>query len=183
MRHKLRFVRLQQPSDLVNNIQKEKLDHTSRRTSRIVGAMEVPLNVVRDSQGIFRDAHDQPMIVVFSSKPRRPRKRDRICSGKGKDTDSRPFTFVHVGKPGEEDAKTKRLIRTHVMRNVPPRAPKKPEGNLESTPKTSSTNLAGKTVRATLKSTSSLLLPQPSLTMSFPIQIRPYMRVLIYQCG
>jgi hypothetical protein len=81
--------------------------------------MSVSLEVVRDDQGRLRDVNDQPMIMIFNSKPRRPRTSRGSHSARRKPRKAGPqsFAFINVTRPDEEDEDARKLIRTHAMQD------------------------------------------------------------------
>ncbi|PVH78899.1 hypothetical protein DL98DRAFT_633581 [Cadophora sp. DSE1049] len=138
--------------------------------------MDTPLDVVKDEQGTLRDIHGRPMIMVFSSKPRRKPLsiKDRPAGVK-----QRQFEFINVAKPGVESERTRQLIRTHVMQNVRYRHREKA--------RTATTQPAN--VQPFFESQDPLydsgVPPVPAANgipfLNFPVPMQPYMRKLLYQ--
>jgi len=145
-----------------------------------VGKMNAPLDIVRDKQGRLRDVNDQPMIMIFDSKPRTSR-RSHSAKTKTKSAVSQSFAFINVTKPSEEDEDARKLIRTHVMRD------RNRQGRQKSTSASStrSPTLAGNDIPyefyppLVIPSQASALGPA---FVDFPIQMQPYMHRLLHQC-
>jgi hypothetical protein len=81
--------------------------------------MEPPLQIVKGEDGILRDVHNRPMIVVFNA----TRGGLRGVNGSGispiasASLESSPFVFVNADGLTKEDGAARALIRTHVMRD------------------------------------------------------------------
>lgn len=83
--------------------------------------MEPPLRIVKGGDGILRDVHDRPMIVVFNAT------KSDLGAVKGggvspvasasASAEVSPFAFVHEDGLTKEDGAARALIRTHVMRD------------------------------------------------------------------
>jgi hypothetical protein len=153
--------------------------------------MNVPLNVIQDEEGRLRDVNGQPMIVVFPSKPRRPRAARKSGSAKDKARTARAqsFTFINVTKPDEEDENSRQLIRTHVMKDFRARAREKQKSGsgLNALPQASNERQAclGNDGSAQDDASRTPALPAPAAGPDpavFPVQMQPYMRRLIHQC-
>ena len=152
--------------------------------------MSVPLEVAQDDQGRLRDVNDQPMIMIFDSKPRRPRSSRRSYSAKEKPRTVAPqsFAFINVTRPDEEDEDARKLIRTHVMRDLHRRERQMSSSGLKVLPRASITwqTSSGNNFRPQ-NILSIAIPPQPpadgSAFVVFPVQMKPYMRNLIHQCA
>jgi len=154
------------------------------RTFQRIGKMNVPLEVVQDDQGRLRDVNDQPMIMIFNSKPRRPRTSRGSHSVKRKPRTAEPqsFAFINVTRPDKKDEDARKLIRTHVMQDLHRRESQKPSSGSSKKRQTSSGNSPPPQNILTLA-----IPPQPPAdgpaVIRFPIQMQPYMHRLIHQCA
>lgn len=143
-----------------------------------VGRMDAPILVLEDDQGRLREVNNRPVIIIFSSKPRRP-KRSHASKHASRATGYKPFAFINVVKPGEEDEVSRQLIRTHVARQ-------KSSSSSKPTPPVSKGELlSGSDVMSEERSSLSTP-PQPSTDgpafVGFPVKMQPYMHKLIHQC-
>lgn len=146
--------------------------------------MDAPLIVVRNKQGRLRDVNDQPMIMIFDSKPRgsRASRRSRSTKDKTKSAVPQSFAFINVTKPNEEDEDARKLIRTHVMQNRNWREQQKSS----SASSTGTQTFSGKDVDVLSECNPTLVLPSQAPTVGpafgdFPIQMQPYMHRLLYR--
>ncbi|RDW92649.1 hypothetical protein BP5796_02043 [Coleophoma crateriformis] len=147
-----------------------------------LGMMNLPLKVVQDDQGRFRDINNQPMIMILNNKARHPRTSGRLNRAKEKSrmAGPKPFEFINITKPdnGSEDEEVRTLIRTHVMRSLNRRERRKCSSSLHTSP-------------GCIFPPQDILLPmippQPPAYgptfIPFPVQMQPYMRRLIHQCA
>jgi hypothetical protein len=150
--------------------------------------MEPPLQVAEDQDGIYRDVHDRPMILVFNStkiKPEatgeaRPESKAAVSQTKS------PFAFVQVSGSKKEDRKARTLIRTHVMQDHFRR-------KHEKAPKTrpQNTKLSGESVQASVVESNGRfelypLPPQPTGNLDpfarYPIEMKPRTHLLAHHC-
>ena len=79
--------------------------------------MSPSLAIVKSKDGIIRDVYGRPVIVVFDSKQRSPR-RDRLVADPLKGAlldDTQSLEFVNMTGPATENVTTRILIRTHVI--------------------------------------------------------------------
>ncbi|RDW80267.1 hypothetical protein BP6252_04905 [Coleophoma cylindrospora] len=136
--------------------------------------MNLPLKVVRDDQGRFRDINNQPMIMIFDNRARRPRTSGRPNRAKEKSqmAGQQSFAFINVTRPdnGTEDEEVRTLIRTHVMRNLNRRERQKCSSSLHASP---GSNFPPQDVLPPA------IPPQPSTYgpafIPFPVHMQPYM--------
>lgn len=154
-----------------------------------IGMMSAPLQVVQDDQGRLRDVNDQPMIMIFNSKPRRPRTSRRSYSAKEKPgtVASQSFAFINVTRPDEENEDDRKLIRTHVMQDLQRRERQKSYSGVKEFPPASAViqKPSGRKVLS-LNTISCAIPPQPSSDGSsfvvFPVHVELCSRGLIHQC-
>lgn len=157
------------------------------RTCERVGMMNVPLEVIQDDQNTLRDVNYQPMIMIFDSKPRRPRTSRRTVKEKPSAVVSQSFAFIHVTRPDEVDEDARKLIRTHVMQDHRQRERRKSSSGLKVLPRASIKSQ--KSSRNNFPSQSILPFEIPlqpptdgPAFVGFPVPMQPYMRRLIHQC-
>jgi hypothetical protein len=74
--------------------------------------MNVPLEIIRDDHGRLRDVNDQAIIIVFNTKPKRPRTSRRSFPAKEKLRTVQPqsFAFINISKPDERFASLALLV-------------------------------------------------------------------------
>jgi hypothetical protein len=147
--------------------------------------MNVPLKVVQDEHGRLRDVHDQPMIMIFDSKAGRPRK-SKSAGQTPVTAGPRSFGFINVTRPKETSENVRKLIRTHVMRDLR-RRERQSSNDLKEMPCASfkkQTYTGSNLLEETL---SSAIPPQPSANyhafIVFPVEMQPYMHGLIHHCA
>lgn len=153
--------------------------------------MNIPLNVIQDEEGRLRDVNGQPMIVVFPSKPRRPRAARKSGSARdeARTTQAQSFAFINVTRPDKEDEDSRQLIRTHVMKDFRARARGKQKSGscLNVLPQGSNERQAFPENDGSARDDAlhPPALPAPTAGPDpavFPVQMQPYMRRLIHQC-
>ncbi|KAH7398057.1 hypothetical protein BKA64DRAFT_753898 [Cadophora sp. MPI-SDFR-AT-0126] len=139
--------------------------------------MESPLDIVEDETGRLRDIHDRPMIVVFSTKSRPPRKHVSI-KDKPMGVRASHFEFINVANPGVESEGTRQLIRTHVMQDV------RNKQRMKARTAATQTN-QGQSIFGIHDPQSTQIPPLPAANgipfLDFPVPLRPYMRKLLHQ--
>jgi len=153
--------------------------------------MNVPLNVIQDEDGRLRDVNGQPMIVVFPSKPQRPRAVPKSGTSKSeaKTADTQSFAFINVTRPDREDENSRQLIRTHVMKHFHARAREKQKlRSSNGIPRNSNKWKAATENETPVRNDPwhAPVLPAPAIGpefVVFPVPMQPYMRRLIHQCG
>jgi hypothetical protein len=150
--------------------------------------MELPLQVAAGEDGIFRDVHDRPMILVFKSTKDNTKATNK-AHPESKTTVSQtksPFAFVQVSGSKKEDRKARTLIRTHVMQDHFRR-------KREKAPKTrpQNTQLSGESVQASVVESNCRfelypLPPQPTGNLDpfaqYPIEMKPRTHLLAHHC-
>jgi hypothetical protein len=150
--------------------------------------MEPPLQVSAGKDGIFRDVHQRPMIMVFNST-----KTDSAAtenshpeSRANASQDKSSFAFVQVSGSKKEDRKARTLIRTHVMQDHFRRKRGK-----ATRPTPHNTKHSGESIQASVVAIDDRfelypLLRQPTGSLDpfaqFPIEMNPRMNHLAHHC-
>jgi hypothetical protein len=93
-----------------------------RKTSQLLfpgNIMEIPLQVAKDDEGIFRDALNRPMIMVFNST--RKHVKESKKAGSKSDVNANhtasPLMFFQVNRSKKEARLERTKIRAHIMQN------------------------------------------------------------------
>lgn len=120
----------------------------------------------------------QPVVMIFDSKPRYPRKKHAkkpktSCTT----TSGKAFAFVHTSRPGKADEESRRLVKTHVMQDVLRRK----SGGCSKLEVGSPTSLC--LCPDSLRSKGGSPQAPPSYLLIFPIQTEPYMLRLVHDCA
>ncbi|KAH7354665.1 hypothetical protein BKA65DRAFT_496765 [Rhexocercosporidium sp. MPI-PUGE-AT-0058] len=140
--------------------------------------MDTPLSVIEDEHGRLRDIHDRPMVLIFSSKPRRLR---TSCSSEERPARLRhkKFEFINVVKPGDVSEESRHIIKTHVMQDVRSRQRERSKTTLPPPP---SRELCPQKF---ISPTPFKIPPEVSNDgppfLGFPVPMQPYMRKLLHQ--
>jgi len=81
--------------------------------------MDLPLQVQEDEKGIFRDALDRPMIMVFNPNKKHAKNGKKACSAPQVSANHTkpPLMFVQVDGSKKENRLERSKMRTHVMQN------------------------------------------------------------------
>ena len=151
--------------------------------------MEPPLQVSAGQDGVFRDVHDRPMIMVFNSTKKYAKADEQeVPVSKAKVSQpSLPFIFVQVDGSKREDRKERTKIRTHVMqdhfrRKREEKTPRKHPHNSER---------SEELVQASVPATNDPfeiypLPPQPTGSLDpfarYPIEMKPQTYLLVHHC-
>jgi hypothetical protein len=148
--------------------------------------MKTPLEFPKKDDGQLLDGRSLPIVVVFDSKSRPGRGR-HITLNKPRKTTSRPeFVFINVSYPGQSDEDSRRLVKTHVMRNVLQRAEEQEATNKENTTCAVFTRQNEKPQNIYDHTAPWANLTSPPVALSniiyFPVEMQPYMPDLLHNC-
>lgn len=151
--------------------------------------MEPPLQVAADEDGIFRDVHDRPMIMVFNSTQKDAKAIEKVFP-ESKASGSQPklpLMFVQVSGSKKEDRKERTKIRTHVMQDHfrRKREVKTPRKRPQS-PKPSGELIQASGAATNVPFEICPLQPQPTGSLDpfvqYPIQMKPQSYRLVHHC-
>ena len=153
--------------------------------------MEIPLQVAKDEEGIFRDALNRPMIMVFNS-TKKHAKNSKKAGSKSDDnanhTES-PLMFVQVNRSKKEARLERTKIRTHVMQNHFRQKQEKKAKPLQKRPhhiehSQESVQASVVTSNSHIEICAFRLQPTASLDpfASYPIEMDPRTHLLAHQC-
>lgn len=142
--------------------------------------MRRPLAVVEGKDGVIRDVHGRPVIVVFDSKQKSSHRKSPVVDRQEEETeDVQPLEFVQVARPTEEDAVTRTLIRTHVMADY---KRKRMLHKAKTARKQRTLGLSRSSQISSAPVVFSPLGTKLNIFNEYPVQMQPYMHRLVQHC-
>lgn len=150
--------------------------------------MEPPLQVLAGKDGIFRDIHQRPMIMVFKSTekdvPTTDESRPELKAHASPENPS--FAFVQVNGSKKEDKKARTMIRAHVMQDHFRRKRQKTARSRLLKAKVSSTSIQASVAATDNRFELCPLPPQPAGSLDpfaqYPIEMNPQTYLLAHHC-